>query len=382
MRPAFSLARLLRAELHCVTWGLLLALSSAGRAQADWRTAGRVQSSYGGDSNVDEALDARARQADQFFRILGEAELERDRLPLGARASLGLRGFREDYRELSREKRAQGEARLSLLVPLTRRGSSLRLEAAGAARSYPAVPDSASRDYDRKWLSLQGEAPLGPSGVLRTSLRLFALDFHRTPRPDQWGSGFDLTYEHPLRGRLVGQIGFELAGTRHGTPSVQWGDPDQGRTVVVGPPDQRDTVRHIHVGVRWMRRALVRLQYGFRTQSSNSLGSSFHRHEVRWLGALPVPFRLTLETYGNVEHTDYTDSHLEEVYIFRGGEEVEARDDNNQVALGATRPLFGDVSVELRHAWYRNESLLLETYYTKRVWSLALGWNAGRSSVF
>lgn len=341
-----------------------------------------MQSSYGGDDNVDEALGEQARRADQFFRLLGEAEVERAQLPLGARAALGLRGFREDYRELSREKRAQGEARLSLLLPLTRRGSSLRLEATAATRTYPSVPDSASRDYDRKSLSLESEAPLGPRGFLRTSLRLFSLDFQRTPRPDQWGSGIDLTYEHPLRDRLIGQVGLELAGTRHGTPSVQWGDPDQGRTVVVGPPDQRDTVRHLHLGVRWMRRALVRLQYGFRTQSSNSLGSSFHRHEIRWLAALPARYRVTLETYGNVEHTDYTDAHLGEVYILRGGEEVEARDDNNQIAIGATRPLFGAVTMELRHAWYRNESLLLEKYYTKRVWSLALGWDAGRSSVF
>ncbi len=361
----------------------LAALSTNAHAEpGEWRGNLRLQTSYGGDSNVYESLEEASRRSDQLFRLLIEGEGERRGLPLGMRASLGARGFREDYRELTAEKRAQGEVQTALTMPLSGSGAQARLEAGLTARSYPDVADSLSRDYDRGWITAESAAPLGPSGIVHLAFRLYSLDFDRTSRPDEWGSGVDLSYEHPLRAHLWGNVGLEFVGVRHGSPSIQWGDPDEGRTITVGPPDHRDNGRHVHVGVRWMRRLLVNLQYGYRAQNSNSLGSSFHRHEVRWLVGAPLPLGLTAQTYGNLEHTDYTDAHLDEVYIFRGGEEVEARDDNNQVVVGVTRQLVSKVKIELRHGWYRNESLLLGSYYRKAVWTLALGWESGRASAF
>lgn len=394
MRPAYSpgpaprSARLsagpcpARAPFLGALPAILLLLALGAPAAAGWESACRLQTSFGDDNNVREALAENERLSDSYFRMLGEAELSRDDLMGRARAGIAARGFREDYRELPEERRRQAELRGAFALPLGSRGADLRFESGWSTRVYPAIADSLSRDFDRVWGSIAADTPFGPRGTLHTSLRSFALDFEQTGFRDQWGTGLDISYEQPVARYLSARLGLELTGTRHGRDSIQWDGPPGERSLVVGPPRQRDSVRHLHLGLRWVHGLVARVQYGFRAQNSNSLGSSLHRHEVRWLLAASLPQRLTVQCYGNLEATDYTDPNLDDVYIFRGGEEVEARDDNNQVILGVSRPLRRGFRIEARHGWYENESLLIGSYYRKSVWTVGLGWEQGHPSVF
>lgn len=364
-----------------VSFALLAALSAAALSahRAEAAAYARVQLGWGGDNNVFERIEKPAQVEDHFLRTLAEVEFSRETLPMGGRGALGLRGFSENYSQEPHESRAQGEARLSTEFPLRRNGALLRVDGGYSARSYP---DSSRRDFRRAYVGLQGSVPLGPTGGLRPTLRVTNLDFKRTPRRDQLGIAFDLSYEQPVvRGILAG-AGLEITNLRHGRASIRWNEEGGEEVGTEFGPDQRDNSRFLHVGARWVRRWAARVEYGFRMQESNSLGSSYHRHEFRWLFAAPLPARFSAQLYGNLEHTHYTDEGLDRIYVIRAGEEEEAGDDNNTVALGLSRPVARSVRVESRVAWYRNESLLEGEYYRKRVWSLGLSWETGRPSGF
>jgi hypothetical protein len=121
------------------------------------------------------------------------------------------------------------------------------------------------------------------------------------------------------------------------------------------------------------------LDYSYRAQQSNSADAALGRHEIRWLISYPLPYLLTVQFYGNLERTRYQD--LGGLMILRPGE-VAANADDNTVALRAARSLGHGWSFEARSSWYRNESLFVQSYYTKSVWSLGLSWDTGYLSGF
>lgn len=354
----------------------MLLLGPAPLHADDWNGTWRFQTSYGLDSNAKEGLPDVASRADGLARLLCDAEVYRGELPLESRLSLSLRGFTERYVERTEESRQQGEVRLALGLPVGARGARIRLEAGSSRRAYP---DSTLRNFRRAWVHASGVLPLGPDGTLRPMLQVWSLDFRRTPRRDQFGRALDLAYERPLGIRWSGQFGLELGGVQHGRASIQRNSESDLEEFVLGP-DQRDTYRHLHVSARFLRKILARLQYGLRSQRSNSFGSSFDRHELSWLVAAPLRAGVSLQLYGNLENTHYTDRDLDDVYILRAGEESEAGQDNNQIVAGVSRPLGRHWHLDLRHGWYRNESLLIGTYYSKRILTLSLSWIAGRTS--
>jgi hypothetical protein len=89
-----------------------------------------------------------------------------------------------------------------------------------------------------------------------------------------------------------------------------------------------------------------------------------------------------MQLRGRVETTSYRDSGLADVYILRAGENQEAGEDNNSLQLRLRRPIGTGWSIEGRVSWFRNESLLVGSFYRKTVGSLGVVWTPVGSSDF
>lgn len=337
----------------------------------------------GRDSNVQESLDADDRTAETFARLMTHAGIGRTGLPGGMRADLAARLLVERYRGMPSEARYQEEIGLVIVAPGPGRQGSTRLETGWGGRQYP---DSTTRNHRRWWVRPQTQMRLGPSGVFRVRADMWGLDFRRTGPRDQVGLGVDLSYEHPLRRWLYWDTGLELGGVRHGLPSIQVIDDRQDpmehpQLRQVDGPDRKDDHRFVHVGFRWLRGVLLRVQFGYRSQVSNSIDAGFARSEVRWLVARGLPLGLQFQCFGNLETTRYSDRKLDLLDIVLPGE-VEAHDDDNTVAVRLSRHIGRGLSADIRYAWFRNESLFLQDYYRKRVLTAGVNWETGRVSGF
>lgn len=338
---------------------------------------GRLQTSVGRDSNpletVRETLPAgEETEHDLFYRLQGESEITFRNEPATRRLGVSMRGFLERYDELPREARAQAEARVQADLPIGGRGGVLRFETGWRARAYP---DSTLRNFQRAWGSVRSRFKMGPRGALQPRIEIWSQDYDRTGRRDQVGTDIELGYEMSLLDDLYATVGLEVGGIRFNRRSLQVERTPEGNTIIFGP-DQRDDHRLARIGTRYLRRVLIQLEYGFRSHRSNSIGSSFRRHEVRWLASRSLPWGWSGQLYGSLESTTYTDDDLADLIVIRVGEEEEAGDDNNVFAVQLGRPLIQGWRVQLRHSWYRNESLLVGDYYRKRVWTLALAWES------
>jgi hypothetical protein len=351
-------------------------MASAGT----WSSGLRLQNSIGHDSNALETLEARRRQGDEFLRILGEGSLALADLPYGFGAELNVRAFLERYSTQPREDRAHGEARLAWESRGPGFENRTRFEFGLGARDYP---DSSSRNYARGFGRIATGLKLGSHGVLVPRLEYWTLDFRRTLRRDEIGRRLDLTYERRIRTWLVLEEGVELGGVHHGLHALKLvsRDPDQIPELDLNTSDRRDSYRLAHVSLRLLRRGLIRVEYAYCSQGSNSMDAALRRHEFRWLASHPLPLRLVGQFYGNLEHTTRTDRDLGRVVVLQSGER-EAGEDDNTIALRLSRSIGRHWTLEARHAWYRNESLLIGNFYSKRVLTAGLSWESGTLSGF
>ncbi len=95
-----------------------------------------------------------------------------------------------------------------------------------------------------------------------------------------------------------------------------------------------------------------------------------------------LPGRLLLQIRGRAESTSYRDAGLSDVFIFPAGEEQEAGEDNNSLQVRLRRPLGPGMAVEGRISWFRNESLLVGSFYRKTLGSIGVVWTPVGSSDF
>jgi len=350
------------------------------RASAvDWLSGVRLGISSGFDTNPLEELVSEDVERDSFLRIHGEGQISSPRLGFLREPSLAVRGFTERYSQESDERRNQGEARFRTETPLGRKGGVGILEAGVRARDYP---DSTSRNFSRSWLRFASRFRLGPKGTFRPELFYWTLDYNRTLEKDQSGVELALSYDWQMRPRLVGTMGFELTDQDYDRPSLKADYNPEGELELEFGPEQTDSSRFLRLNLRYVKRGLFQLQYGLRSQTSNSVGSSFRRHEIRWLISKPLWRRISGQCFGTWETTRYRDDDLDDIFILRAGEEQEAADDSNLVAVQLSRPLRSDLRISTRYSWYKNESLLVGSFYRKQVATFTLTWEAGRLSGF
>jgi len=348
-----------------------------------WQEGARLAVSSGGDNNIFENDE---EVGDGFVRLLGEGTLARTGLPWQGRAELSGIFSSEQFFRQTTEARTQGEATLRLTGGGLGRALQGRLEGGYKVSSYPSDSD---RNYWRGWGRAQLSIPAGPSGRLMPRLEYWTLDLRRNARREEKALALDLSYEQPLVGRfdllrafkvrvsLLG--GLEFGGIHHGFSSIQI---EKETDLPIYGPDRDDSYRHAHIGLQFMGGGLYRLEYGYRSRQSNSIDAESRRHEIRWLASTRLPWNVSLQLYGMLEHTSYVNiAELDRYFIQRSGE-LEANPDDNLVAVRLARPVARGWSVEARSAWYRNESLVVREYYRKQVWTVGITWESGLLSTF
>ena len=342
---------------------------------AGWELGARLQSAGGWDSNPAEATAS--HDGDNFYRAQAEFGVARNfQSPFARRAEFTVRGFDERYVDLPAEHRAQVELRLRLDQNIGRRGGSGKWEFATRTRTYP---DSTRRSFSRERVQWDGRFRLGPRGTLRPSFSYDQIDLRVSDQDDRRSLEVGLGYDWRLAPSWVAFGGLDLGGARYDRPSIRELLPEE--PPVFGP-NQSDDRRRARLGLRYVGRTVVQVEYGYLSQSSNSLGASYRRHELRWIVSRALALGVRGQFFGNVESTHYSDAELEDFELFLLGEELEARDDNNLVAVQLTRSVGERLGFHVRHTWFRNETFLVGTFYRKSIWSAGLTWQLGRLSGF
>jgi len=365
---------------------LLRLLGAACLAWSAWSPSAlaggelRLQSTGGYDTNVREALADSNRVGYAFLRLQAEGRVLFGGLPQRGRAEFTARALGERYDERPDEDRHQGEVAGALYFADARGARRIGVETGLRARDYRA---EASRNYWRGWARVTGGLPAGPRGSLIGRFDFWTLDFRRTWQRDRSGVSIELAYEHPLVARTVISGGLELGSIRHGAQTIQadLSSVSVPPQFLVGPNRREDDLRVAHIGVRRLGRVLLRLQYAFRSQGSNSIDGEYRRHELAWLVSAGLPWSLHGQCFGNWGHTEFTNSSLDDFTVPRVGE-IEAGEDDNTLAVRLSRPVLPGWTADLRLSWYRNESVAVGEYYDKTVATAGLSWELGDPSGF
>lgn len=317
-------------------------------------------------------MDAKEHLEDSFLRILVEASPE----PFRARnRSLGLRarGLTERYFTYASDSRYQAEGSFQA-TQQTGRSASLWLSGRGEFRTYP---DSTDRNYRRASAAL-GIASKLRRGELNVAWAVRGLDYRRTSRVDRRAQALTVDVRGPLHPRVDLLATAEFEWSRYGRDAIR--DPsDEAET---DPRRQKDRGREARVGIQVMRGWLFEGFAAWEAVRSNSFGYSLGRRSLSAMASGWLPGQLLLQVRGRIESVSYRDHGLADVYILRAGEDQEAGEDNNSLQARLRRPVGPGWSVEGRISWFRNESLLVGSFYRKAVGSIGIVWTPVGSSDF
>lgn len=132
---------------------------------------------------------------------------------------------------------------------------------------------------------------------------------------------------------------------------------------------QEDDVHELGTEVEWFGPVGVLAEYTFRLNDSNSFGFSYLSHNFGLQLLRPLPWGMLAQVYGLVELRDFG----EPVPSFTGGGQLDTGDSaNNALLLRVVKDLNPDYSVELRYGRYRSESITLNDFFTKNIYSLGI----------
>ncbi len=145
--------------------------------------------------------------------------------------------------------------------------------------------------------------------------------------------------------------------------------PDDDPSNVSSPerPRQIDLAHEVGLGMSYLGPFGLQGRYRYRLNDSNSFGFDYYSHILNLQLAQQLPWRMFVQFYGAVELRKFRDS----VRGLVGTLDVEDTD-NNVMVFRVLKELNGHVDVEARYGRYRNESINLDDYFTKNVWSLGV----------
>lgn len=314
------------------------------------------------------------RRQDRFLRL--QIDAEPNRIRWGAQSlALRFRGLTERYDRFSSDSRLQGEGNLEIQRGL-RRGAVVWVKSRLDGRLYPKDSD---RNYHRASLALGFGRPLrGGWFALSPSYR--ALDFRRTPPFDRRAQALTIDYRRPIQSNLEVSVGSEFEWSRFGSEAFKkvlgeckW--DTLGR-------DRRDRARELRVGVHYTKILLLECGLTWKSIRSNTFGFSVGRKRVEAAVSGWLPGRVLFHIRGRAEATSYHDRGLDVCFLAVPGDEQEAREDNNSLLVRMRRPVRRGLALEGRVAWFKNESLLVGSFYRKVTATVGLSWAPGSPSDF
>lgn len=346
---------------------LLIALGSSSVAARSWR--GSLSGGWHLETNVREALEDKGAEDDALIRLLFDLQTPPVRFDKSVALEGRVRAGLDRYARFVEESRWLAEGRLQGQWGLGR-GRRIFMNASAYQQTYP---DSTNRDFRRFLGEVGYRAPMGPVWVAGASLDLHSQDYLRTSWHDETGWGLRLSAGRTLGSNLTGEAHFRIGEDFFGRQSLKAVRSGDETTFELGL-DQKDSVRGLGLTFRRTRPFVARLSYILAFRRSNSFGFSFRRHDLSFLVSVALPWEMDVQAMGTVQFTQYTDSGIDTVFVFRSGEDVEGRESNNSLTLQVRRHLGDGPMAELRCAWHRNESLLVDRFYSKWVLGAAIRW--------
>ncbi|MFN2433737.1 MAG: hypothetical protein ABR599_13175 [Gemmatimonadota bacterium] len=167
-------------------------------------------------------------------------------------------------------------------------------------------------------------------------------------------------------GGVLGDVSYGLEQrTYDGRAKLRGPDDDPSNIFAPDRPRQIDLSQDVGLGISFLQPFGFQGRYRFRYNRSNSFGFDYYSHIVSLQLAQQLPWRMIVQFYGNVELRKFK----EEVRGLVGALDVEDTD-NNVLLFRLLKELNGHVDVEARYGRYRNESINLNDFYTKNVYSL------------
>lgn len=152
-----------------------------------------------------------------------------------------------------------------------------------------------------------------------------------------------------------------------GRATLEPGDLPQN---IVSPqgPRQEDHLHELGAEVHLFGPVSIVADYRLRYNDSNSFGFRYVSHSLGIQLLRPLPWGMLAQVLGQVELRSY----LEPVPKVTAGSLDTGEAQDNVLLLRLVKDITPDYSVEARYARYRNESITLNKFYTKNVWSVGM----------
>ena len=131
--------------------------------------------------------------------------------------------------------------------------------------------------------------------------------------------------------------------------------------LTIAEVEQDDERLQVATKLSYSKRILLDLSYSFQRNDSNSFGYSYSRHQLILVLGLPLGKQMWLRGYGATQIKNYTEQSLP---IFPTDVDTE-RDESNFFILDLSKDLKPELSVNLRFAYYSNESAIRSQFYSK-----------------
>lgn len=147
-------------------------------------------------------------------------------------------------------------------------------------------------------------------------------------------------------------------------------EPNELPQNILGKPGERqeDSRHEIGAELRWFGGVSIVADYWFRYNDSNSFGFRYVSHSVGIQVLRPLPWGMLAQVLGQVELRSF----LEPVPNVTAGSLDTGDAQNNVLLLRLVKDITDEASIEARYARYRNESITLNDFYTKNIWSIGM----------
>jgi hypothetical protein len=221
--------------------------------------------------------------------------------------------------------------------------------------------------YTRLWGGLSASHPLAPDWSGEVAVRASGIEFDHVDEVFGYeAQSARIGLVRRLGATAQADVGLLVEQrTYDGRGKLRNADDDPSNIFAEDRPRQIDLAHDAAVGFSFLAPFGFQARYRWHRNESNSFGFDYTSHIWNVQLAQRLPWRMIAQVYGAVELREFD----EPVRGLVGALDVEDTD-NNVLILRLLKELNGHVDVEARYGRYRNESINLDAFYTKNVYSL------------
>ena len=135
---------------------------------------------------------------------------------------------------------------------------------------------------------------------------------------------------------------------------------------------QIDQLHQLGLELTWLGDISIQADYRFRLNDSNSFGFSYLSHSMGLQVLRRLPWEMLLQFYGRVDLKTFS----EPIPNLEGAGSINTGDAaaDNVFLVRLVKDVTPDYSIEARYGRYRNESITLNDFYTKNVYSIGVNY--------